>query len=162
MTNIYYTKPSTSFKIHLKHFFIFLQIQLQLLLLDHYLNMAQYNHSHQNQLHQNQLAKAKSNAMARLVYIALGGLVGYLFTSGPNSDLLPGQQWLITYMCAAAPAAWPMLFARPNRQPTYIIVDHRGWFVGLIARVFVSMWMGVFVCPYVVYKCIRTLTSSID
>lgn len=118
-------------------------------------------HSPPNQLHQAQLAQAKTKAMLRLLYIALCGVVGYLFIGGPNSEILPVQHLLITYICAGAPAAWPMLFSSSSQtRTTYIILDGKALALIWIGRLMASLWVGGFVLPYVLYKCIRTLTIN--
>ncbi len=114
-----------------------------------------------NQPYQAQLAQAKTMAMLRLLYIGVCGLFGYLFTSGPNSGVLPAQHFVISYICAGAAAAWPMLFSSSSqKRTTYIILDGRALALIWIGRLMASLWVGGFVLPYVVYKCIQTLTKN--
>lgn len=114
-----------------------------------------------NQSAQDHLAQAKTKAMLRLAYIALCGVFGYLFTSGPNSGVLPAQHFVISYMCAGAAAAWPMLFSSSSQtRTTYIILDGKALALIWIGRLMASLWVGGFVLPYVLYKCIRTLTIN--
>jgi hypothetical protein len=124
-----------------------------------------HNHSDSdpNQPYQAQLAQAKTKAMLRLLYIGVCGVFGYLFTSGSNSGVLPVQHLLITYICAGAAAAWPMLFSSSSqKRTTYIVLDGRALALIWVGRLMASLWVGGFVLPNVVYKCIRTLTNSGD
>ena len=101
----------------------------------------------------NRKKEVKNSLVKEAVFAAMALVVGLIFMTRGGVPL--GEIWGSVLLCAGIPMGWNFLNKiTPN---IFLFLPWIGWLIYFAAKALLSMMVGIFVAPYVVWKKIREM-----